>query len=777
MFLEISGVGATPRMLTAIIMHRLFWHQRDLQVRLPGVTDKRSQSLSLFDELKRRNVFKVTVAYIIVAWLLLQISDTLVPALYLPGWFHSGVAFVLILGFPVAIIMAWAFELTPEGLKREKDIDRSEPIAEPARRKLNNTVFAVLTVAIGILGAMVWFGQNSAPPDTVSAAGKSIAVLPFDNRSADTEDSEFFAAGVHDELLTLLSKLGDLRVISRTSVERLDSNLSIPEIGSLLGVAMVMEGQVQRAGNRLRINVQLISTEKEDHIWANTYDRELTARNVFAVQSDIARMIADAMQTRLSSDDEALLTEVPTENTAALNAYMLGQQNLNQSGEDSLRRAEGYFEKATVLDPDYAQAWVGLASARSDRFAYGMIDAEEYIATSTFPVTRALQLDDRLPDAHAQLANLRWRSGDLAGAESSFEKALELGPGDPRSLEEYGEYLRITGQPLKAIPILKRALTKNPLSIRALVALGKSEMYVGRPAQYVLRSEQILEIDPSSVVGYIGLLQAYVSMGKYDLAWPWIINALKAGPEDFEMWSHMGLYAEMIGAPEMADRSMDRALGLGRMEPTVLKVRAMVFSMRGRHDAALLIAQKALDADLDDRWFSRRVFLRVVRDEALRTGNYQNALTRYRISYPELFRDRPGITVDNVKAAADLALLLQRSGESGLADALIDAGLAWYQDTQDPIVHGFVTTIADIEFLALKGDKGAALDALQAAADAGWGQAWRWNTSNETLASLRDEPAFQAIIAQLENNMAKQLEAIEQFPNMRDFDLLFTPHD
>jgi len=733
--------------------------------------------LSLFDELKRRNVFRVTFAYVIVAWLLLQISDTLVPALHLPGWFHSGVAFVLILGFPVAIIMAWAFELTPEGVKREKDLDRSEPIAEPTGRKLNNTVIAVLTVAIVILGAMVWFGQSSVPPGTVSAADKSIAVLPFDNRSADAEDSGFFAAGVHDELLTLLSKLGDLRVISRTSVERLDSNLSIPEIGSLLGVAMVMEGQVQRAGNRLRINVQLISTENEDHIWANTYDRELTARNVFAVQSDIARMIADAMQAQLSSDDEALLTEVPTESTAALNAYMLGQQNLNQSGEDSLSRAEGYFEKATVLDPDYAQAWVGLASARSDRFAYGMIDAAEYIATSTFPVTRALQLDVRLPDAHAQLANLRWRSGDLAGAESSFEKALELGPGDPSSLEEYGEYLRITGQPLKAIPILKRALTKNPLSIRALVALGKSEMYVGRPAQYVLRSEQILEIDPSSVVGYIGLLQAYVWMGKYDLAWPWIIKALQAGPEDFEMWSHTGLYAEIVGATEVADRSMDRALGLGRMEPTVLKVRAMVFSMRGRHDAALLIAQKALDADLDDRWFSNRVFLRVVRDEALRSGDYQDALTHYRISYPELFRDRPGITVDNVKAAADLALLLKRSGEPGLADTLIDAGLAWYQDMQDPIVHGFVTTIADIEFLALKADKGAALDALQAAAEAGWGQAWRWNTSNETLASLRDEPAFQAIIAQLENNMAMQLETIKKSTNMRDFDLLFTPHD
>jgi len=184
--------------------------------------------LSLFDELKRRNVFKVTVTYIIVAWLLLQISDTLVPALHLPGWFHSGVAFLLILGFPVAIIMAWAFELTPDGLKREKDIDRSEAITQPTGRKLNNTVIAMLTVAIVILGAMVWFGQNSVLPDSVSAVDKSIAVLPFDNRSADAEDSEFFASGVHDELLTLLSKLGDLRVISHTSVERLDSSLSIP---------------------------------------------------------------------------------------------------------------------------------------------------------------------------------------------------------------------------------------------------------------------------------------------------------------------------------------------------------------------------------------------------------------------------------------------------------------------------------------------------------------------------------------------------------------------
>ena len=740
---------------------------------LAGSSGHKEPTLSLFDELKRRNVFRVTVAYIIVAWLLLQVSDTLVPALHLPGWFLSGVAFLLILGFPVAIVLAWAFELTPEGLKREKDVDRSQSITHKTGRKFDFAIIAVLTVAVAYLVGKVWFAEDPGPPDTVSAADKSIAVLPFDNRSANAEDAEFFAAGVHDELLTLLSKLGGLRVISRTSVEHLDRNLSIPEIGALLNVATVLQGQVQRAEDRLHINVQLISTMEEDYLWANTYDRQLTAKTIFEVQSDIARMIADALRAQLSRNDEALLDAVPTESTQALNHYLIGRQLLNRNGFEPLRRAEGYFEKAIELDPHYAEAWATLARTRSYMLSIGMIDAQEYIATADHPVTKALQLDDRLPDAHVQLANLRWRSGNFEAAEMSFKTALELDPGDSRSLEDYGEYLRVTGRPLEAIAILKRVLEDDPLSIKTLNELGKSEMYAGRPEQNVLYCERILEIDPSSVIGYIGLLQANVWMAKYDLALPWGIRALTADPEDFELWSHLGLYAELVGADELADRAMDRALALGPTEPTVLKVRAMVLSMRGKNDEALLIARRALDANLDDRWFSSRVFLRVVRDGALRTGDFDDALGRYRDRYPELFHDIPKITVDNVKAAADLALLLRRSGDPGLADILIDAGLSWYQETQIRVVHGFVTTTADIEFLALKADKKAAIDALQAAADEGWGQAWRWNTSNENFASLRKEPAFQAIIAQLEEKMATQLVAIRALPNMGEFDLRF----
>jgi TolB-like protein/Tfp pilus assembly protein PilF len=727
--------------------------------------------LSLFNELKRRNVFKVAAAYIIVAWLLLQVSDTLVPALHLPEWFHSGVAFLLILGFPVAMIFAWAFEMTPEGIKKEKDIDRSQSITRRTGRKLNFAIIGVLVIAVAYLLLHGGPQPQGPAPDSAFIADKSIAVLPFDNRSADEENAEFFAAGVHDELLTLLSKLGDLRVISRTSVERLDRNLSIPEIGALLGVATVIEGQVQRAGNRLRINVQLIDTAQEGNLWATTYDRELSASNVFEVQSDIARAISKALHSELSSSDETLLQAVPTENTEALNQYLLGRQLQNRNSFESLRQASLYYKKATELDPQYAQAWAATADAHLQMMLIGMIDIQEYITAAGPSIARALELDDQLAEAHAQLAVLHWRSGDLDAAEASFTTAMQLNPHDSSSLEKYGEYLRTTGRPNEAIPILERALEDDPLSVKVLFELGKAEMYTGHPEKNVLYAQRILEIDPSSVSGYVGHLQAYGWQGRYDLLWPWYIKAMTVDPDDWEYWADLGFYSAQLGAHEWADRYLDRAFDLGSDEPATLKSYAQTLALRGKYDEALAIARQALQEGLDDRWGSEKVFLRLVRDKAVRTGDFGEARAWYRSHHPELFATAPVITVSNVNAAADLALLLQHSGEPEMADKLIDAGLAWYQETQIPGVYGYLIGIANIEFLALKGKKSAALDALQSAADVGWGDVWQWDTSSENFASLRNEPRFQAIIAQLEGNMATQLEAIRSLPYMGDFDL------
>ena len=238
---------------------------------------------SFVQELKRRNVFRVAAIYLLVSWLLMQIGDVMFPALRLPEWTTTMLVAFLLLGFPIALILSWAYEATPEGIKRTSDVVPDDSITDLTGQKINYIIIGVLAVAVVFLGAREFLRDDALPQTEATVQDKSIAVLPFANRSAAEENAEFFAAGVHDELLTLLSKIGGIKVISRTSVENLKDGLSIPEIGTLLGVATVLEGQVQRAGNTLRINVQLINAAQEDHLWATTYDRELSAGNVFEV--------------------------------------------------------------------------------------------------------------------------------------------------------------------------------------------------------------------------------------------------------------------------------------------------------------------------------------------------------------------------------------------------------------------------------------------------------------------------------------------------------------
>lgn len=728
---------------------------------------------SFIRELKRRNVFRVTAIYVIVSWLLMQIGDVMFPALRLPEWTTTMLVAFLLLGFPIAVILAWAYEVTPEGVKRTKDVEPGESVTHITGRKIDFIIIAVLAVAIGFLIAKVWFEDDTAPPGIASIPDKSIAVLPFANISADEENAEFFAVGVHDELLTLLSNLGDLRVISRTSVERLDPTLSIPEIGALLGVATVLEGQVQRSGNQLRIIVQLIDAEKEDHLWATTYDRELTAENVFEVQSKIAKTIADSLHLQLTSNDEALLNTAPTRNTEALQRYMLGRQFQKENTFESLRLAESYFKEATELDPEYAQAWTAIAGTRNDMFDTGMISVQEYIAVAEPAITISLKLDDRVPETYAQMAGLSWRSGKLDEVETTFKKALELNPRDSISLSNYGRYLRQTGRPQEAIPILERALDGDPISTSILFQLGKAEMYSGHPEKLIRYSERMLKIDPASIDGYVGHLQAYASTGRYDLMWPWLMKAMTMDPEDFELPAHTGLNANLLGDPDLADRYLDRALALGPGEPAVLKCHAQVLAERGLFDEALAIARRALEANLDDRLNSDSVFLRLVRDGALRSGDFGDARSWFQKRHPELFTDLPEITADNVVAAADLVLLLRRAGQPEVADRLVDAGLSWYRATQILGVYGNLARISRTQFMALKGDKKSALESLEDAADKGWGNVWQWDTSNENLASLRNEPEFQAIMAQLEDDMATQLKAIQALPDMGEADLRF----
>ncbi len=726
---------------------------------------------SFIQELKRRNVFRVAAIYVVVSWLLMQIGDVMFPALLLPAWTATMLVAFLILGLPVALIFAWAFELTPEGVVRTKDVPVDQSITANTGQQINYVIIATLAIAVVFLLGKDWLSEKTQPIVQIEATGKSIAVLPFKNQSASTENAEFFAGGLHDELLTLLSKIGELKVISRTSVERLDPALNIQEIGALLGVATVLEGQVQRAGDRLRINVQLIDTAQEDHLWANTYDRELSAGNIFDVQSDIARTISSALRAELSSSDEALLNVVPTANTAALEHYLLGRQLWNQSSWKSLREALQQFDVATTLDPEYAYAWTALAGTASNLLQTGAIGLEEYASIARPAVDHALTIDPDLSEAHAELAALLWQSGDMTAAEAAYKKALGLNPKSSQTLYSYGNYLRSRGRPGEAIPVLERALENDPLSPLILFDIGKAEMHLGNSEKTLLYAAKILETDHDSVYGYTSYLQAYLSRGRFDLAWPWMVKLMQVDPDDFELLAYMMLASMQLGEREWAGRYEELAFRNGAEEPAVLKYYVQSLDVQNRFADATTVAKQALGANLEDRWFSNRIFLRQVRDDALRNGELDSALAWYQGRTPELFAVDPRLSIDNINSAADLALLLRKLGRENEANRLIQSGLDWYRANQPKSGRNYLTGVVDVDLLALNGEPGAALDALRKTLDYGWVYGWQWYLHSPNLDTIREDPEFQGMLAELQDRMTTQAAAIRALPDMGELDL------
>jgi len=420
--------------------------------------------MSFIKELKQRNVFRVGIAYVVVAWLVLQLADIVLDNIEAPAWVFQTILLLLVIGFPVALVFAWAFELTPEGIKKEKDVDRSASVTTVTGRKLDFFIIAALALAL----VFVVIEYVLPPTADVSENLRSIAVLPFDNRSAEEENAAFFADGVHDELLTRLSRIGDLRVISRTSVmEYRDTTKNMQQIGAELGVGSILEGGVQRAGDTVRINVQLIDAQADKHLWADIYNRELTATNLFEIQAEISTEIANALRAVLSPDEQQRIADIPTENLDALQAFFAGNQMVDRRDPQSLRSAIEYFQRATELDPEFAAAYAGLAEAwlslpySSSTAELGLVREEAAAA--------AQKAIDLKPDSPDVLAVLGWhyllQEFDWGGAERSFRRALQVEPTNTNALHWYSHLLSWQGNHDRAIEMAQTALALDPLSI------------------------------------------------------------------------------------------------------------------------------------------------------------------------------------------------------------------------------------------------------------------------------------------------------------------------
>jgi len=463
---------------------------------------------SFFSELKRRNVYKVAIAYIVGGWALSQGIAQVFPVFDIPTWAIRLLVMLIIAGLPVALVLAWMFELTPEGIMRTRAADLAN---EHSRGK--TWIYIVVVSALLSLG-LFFLGRYSASPgiprqtEAATIPAKSIAVLPFESLSEDKSNA-YFAEGVQDEILTRLAKVADLKVISHTSTQNFNSAPeNLPQIAKQLGVANFLEGSVQKVADQVRVNVQLINALTNTHLWAETYDRKLT--DVFAVESEIAKIIADTLRAKLTGHEVATISARPTENSAAHDLYLKGRFFWNKRNASELQKALSYYQKATQEDPNYALAWSGIADVYVLLPLFGGANPEDAYPKAKEAANKAVTLDPNLAEPHAALGLLASIFDfDFALSMREFEKAIALNPNYATAHHWFGNStLESIGDFDRSISEMKRALELDPLSIPINGDLGVAYYYAGRYPEAIAQLRKALDLDPDSYYVHYNLGEA-----------------------------------------------------------------------------------------------------------------------------------------------------------------------------------------------------------------------------------------------------------------------------
>jgi len=513
-----------------------------------------------FAELKRRNVYKVAIAYAVVGWLLIQIATQVFPFFEIPNWGIRLIVLLIAIGFPVALIIAWAFELTPEGIKRAEAVDEAEKRSRGAVWIYIVVIAAVLSVGLFVLGRYsaqrsisneVGAGERvPAPQVNQPISEKSLAVLPFANLSGNPENA-YFAAGIQDEIITRLAKIGQLKVISCLSTQRFKSAPDdLPAIANQLGVANILQGSVQRTADTVRVNVQLVKADTDNHLWADTFDRKLT--DVFQIESDIAKTIAEKLQAKLTGSEERALSIQPTADSEAHQLYLQGRYLWNRRTGQNLKKALSYFQQAVEKDPNFALAYTGIADSCALIPVYGAGTPKDYYPRAKAAAEKALQLDDRLAEAHTSMANVFFRYLELGKSVSEFERSIQLNPNYPTAHQWYG---RLT-----------------------LLALGQFD-------HALVEAKRAVELDPVSPIGHTDVATVYMTERRYDEAIAELRNTLEMEPDFY--WAHrqLGMALELKGSPAEAIVEYQRAAELND-DPRVLAFVGHAMASAGNQNEA-----------------------------------------------------------------------------------------------------------------------------------------------------------------------------------------------
>jgi TolB-like protein/Flp pilus assembly protein TadD len=562
--------------------------------------------LSIFAELKRRNVFKVSIAYIVMAWLVMQVADVVLNNVEAPGWVFQVIMLLLGLGLPFAIFFSWAFELTPEGLKLEKEVDRSQSITQRTSRKLDFVIIGVLVVALGyfaydklvLSSARETAAIESALEEASSQAStektaidlvsvepdRSIAVLPFVNMSSDVEQ-EYFSDGLSEELLNLLAKIPELKVASRSSAFQFKGEkIDLTEVAKKLNVAHVLEGSVRKAGNQVRITAQLIKADDGYHMWSETYDRSLD--NIFAIQDEISAAVVEALKIELLG--EAPKSEVVDPEAYAL--WLKGRYVYAKWGKENFEIAIEALKAALEIEPEYVEALASLSVAYLTQTQSGYREIDAGIALARNTIDRALAIDPDRPSVLARLASIQNQfDWDWAGAEATIQRALQLDPFDERVLGSAGSISANLGRGEESLAYYQRILDQDPVALVSLYNAADILHRLGRLEEAIAVYRKLLELNPEDWGSHTQVAIILLQQDKPQEAWREL--DLEVDPQQQEFGRILALPA--LDRETEANQRLDQFIEQNQSWASFLI--ASIYAWHGNNDTAFTWLEKAYE--------------------------------------------------------------------------------------------------------------------------------------------------------------------------------------
>jgi adenylate cyclase len=568
--------------------------------------------MNFFAELKRRNVYKVAVAYGVVGWLVIQVTATIVPALHLPDAITTAVVVLVLVGFPIALVISWAFEMTPEGMKRTENVSPDEIIPQWSKKKFAALIIGVAIIAAGLLAFQMLRSSRSTIIATADA--KSIAVLPFLNMSADKND-EYLSDGMTEELLNVLTKVKSLHVPGRSSsfaFKGKNEEDIFRKVGQELQVNTVLEGSVRKAGDKLRVTAQLINAADGYHLWSETYDGDM--KDILAFQSDVAKRVVEALQLRLGVEEERALTKKSTENPEAHRLYLLGRYHFAKFTRAGWTNAIHYYEQALQADPNFALAYSGLADTYG--WAGGQIMAGREAWTKQMDLARkALALDPDLAEAHLALGTALQTSFDFKGSEKELNRAVELNPNFALTYDQYGWTFACLGRFDQAIGAEKKAIELDPLNTFLNTDLGFFFYWSRRYDDAIAQIRKTLELDANNALAHQSLGWCLVWKGNLAEA---KAEFQKATTLDDLPWyvGSLGYACAVSGDRRKAEQILRELEDLTTQRYVSPPIRASVYLGLGENDKALDWLEKGYqDRDPSLWWITGDQLYDSVRNE------------------------------------------------------------------------------------------------------------------------------------------------------------------